>query len=49
MHASNYFAIRGSMPKDKDKILKAAKCLIVPERSPPAAAGIYEGALGDGE
>lgn len=28
MHASNYFAIRGSMPKDKDKILKQLNALL---------------------
>jgi radical SAM superfamily enzyme YgiQ (UPF0313 family) len=28
MHASNYFAIRGSMPKDRDKILKQLNALL---------------------
>jgi radical SAM superfamily enzyme YgiQ (UPF0313 family) len=28
MHASNYFAIRGTMPKDKDKILKQLSALL---------------------
>jgi len=28
MHASNYFAIRGTMPKDKDKILKQLDALL---------------------
>jgi radical SAM superfamily enzyme YgiQ (UPF0313 family) len=28
MHASNYFAIRGSMPQDKDKILKQLNVLL---------------------
>jgi radical SAM superfamily enzyme YgiQ (UPF0313 family) len=28
MHASNYFAIRGTMPKDKDKILKQLNALL---------------------
>ncbi len=28
MHASNYFAIRGSMPQDKDKILKQLNALL---------------------
>jgi len=28
MHASNYFAIRGSMPQDRDKILKQLNALL---------------------
>lgn len=28
MHASNYFSIRGSMPKDRDKILKQLNALL---------------------
>jgi hypothetical protein len=28
MHASNYFAIRGSMPHDRDKILKQLNALL---------------------
>jgi radical SAM superfamily enzyme YgiQ (UPF0313 family) len=28
MHASNYFAIRGTMPKDKDKVLKQLSILL---------------------
>ncbi|MDP2853836.1 MAG: radical SAM protein [Smithellaceae bacterium] len=28
MHASNYFAIRGTMPKDKDKVLKQLNALL---------------------
>jgi radical SAM superfamily enzyme YgiQ (UPF0313 family) len=28
MHASNYYAIRGSMPKDKDKVLKQLKAIL---------------------
>ena len=28
MHASNYFAIRGTMPKDKDKVLKQLSTLL---------------------
>ena len=28
MHASNYFAIRGSMPKDKDKVLRQLNALL---------------------
>ena len=28
MHASNYFAIRGTMPKDKDKVLKQLNMLL---------------------
>jgi radical SAM superfamily enzyme YgiQ (UPF0313 family) len=28
MHASNYFAIRGTMPKDKDKVLKQLNTLL---------------------
>ena len=28
MHASNYFAIRGTMPKDKDKLLKQLNALL---------------------
>jgi hypothetical protein len=28
MHASNYYAIRGTMPKDKDKVLKQLKALL---------------------
>ena len=28
MHASNYFSIRGSMPKDKDKVLKQLKTIL---------------------
>ncbi|KAF0118531.1 MAG: Fe-S oxidoreductase, partial [bacterium] len=28
MHASNYYAIRGTMPKDKDKVLNQLKALL---------------------
>jgi hypothetical protein len=28
MHASNYFSIRGSMPKDKGKILRQLQALL---------------------
>jgi radical SAM superfamily enzyme YgiQ (UPF0313 family) len=28
MHASNYYAVRGSMPKDKDKVLKRLNALL---------------------
>ena len=28
MHASNYYAIRGSMPKDRDKVLKQLNTLL---------------------
>ena len=28
MHASNYFSIRGSMPKDRDKVLKQLNALL---------------------
>jgi hypothetical protein len=28
MHASNYYAIRGTMPKDKDKVLKQLNTLL---------------------
>ena len=28
MHASNYFAIRGTMPRDKDKLLKQLNVLL---------------------
>jgi hypothetical protein len=28
MHASNYYAIRGSMPKDRNKVLKQLNTLL---------------------
>jgi hypothetical protein len=28
MHASNYYAIRGSMPEDRDKVLKQLNALL---------------------